>query len=177
MFCLIASGAPLQQTLETLLRLTEAEISGLLSSIFLLEDNKRLRHVASPSIPAAFSAAIDGVAIGPVACSFGTAAFTRKPAIVRDIATDPLWVNYKDIALKHGLRACWSYPIFDSKQNVLGTFTLYYRTPKSLDRQHLKLIESVTHLAAIAIAKHREEQMLHSNEHPYRSRGGHIHRA
>ena len=165
---MIASGAPLQQTLETLLRLTEAEISGLLSSIFLLEDNKRLRHVASPSIPAAFSAAIDGVAIGPVACSFGTAAFTRKPAIVRDIATDPLWVNYKDIALKHGLRACWSYPIFDSKQNVLGTFTLYYRTPKSLDRQHLKLIESVTHLAAIAIAKHREEQMLHANEHRYR---------
>ncbi len=165
---MIASGAPLQQTLETLLRLTEAEISGLLSSIFLLEDNKRLRHVASPSIPAAFSAAIDGVAIGPVACSFGTAAFTRKPAIGRDIATDPLWVNYKDIALKHGLRACWSYPIFDSKQNVLGTFTLYYRTPKSLDRQHLKLIESVTHLAAIAIAKHREEQMLHANEHRYR---------
>ena len=165
---MIASGVPLPQTLEKLLRLTEAEIPEMLSSILLLEDNQRLRHVASPRIPAAFSTAIDGVAIGPLVGSCGTAAFTRKPAIVPDIATDPLWVNYKEIALKHGLRACWSYPIFDSKQNVLGTFALYYRTPKSPDGQHLRLIESVTHLAAIAMAKHREEQTIHANEMRYR---------
>lgn len=165
---MIASGVPLRETLEKLLRLTEAEMPEMLSSILLLEDNQRLRHVASPSIPAEFSKAIDGLVIGPQVGSCGTAAFLKKPTIVTDIATDPLWVSFKEIALKHGLRACWSYPVFDSKQNVLGTFALYFRTPAAPEEKHRKLIESVAHIAAIAMAKHREEQMLHANEQRYR---------
>ena len=165
---MIASGVPLKETLEKLLRLTEAEHPEMLSSILLLEDNQRLRHVASPSIPAEFSKAIDGLVIGPRVGSCGTAAFLKKPTIVTDIATDPLWVSFKEIALKHGLRACWSYPVFDSKQNVLGTFALYFRTPAAPEEKHRKLIESVAHIAAIAMAKHREEQMLHANEQRYR---------
>ena len=165
---MIASGVPLPQTLEKLLLLTEKEIPGMLSSILLLEDNQKLRHVASPNIPAEFSRAVDGVAIGPKVGSCGTAAFLKQPVIVTDIATDPRWGNHMELALKHGLRACWSYPIFDAKQNVLGTFALYFRTTAIQEDRHRKLIESATHIAAIAIAKHREEKSLQANEQRYR---------
>ncbi len=165
---MIASGVPLPQTLEKLLRLTEAENPGMLASILLLEDNQRLRHVASPSLPVEYSSALDGVVIGPLVGSCGSAAFHRKPAIVTDIATDPLWADYKELALKHGLHACWSYPIFDAKQDVLGTFALYYRTPTTPEEHHRKHIESVTHVAAIAMSKDREEKLRRADEQRYR---------
>ena len=71
--------------------------------------------------------AIDGQPIGPSAGSCGTAAYRREPVIVEDIATDPLWDGYREVALAHGLRACWSTPIFDAERHVLGTFALYFR--------------------------------------------------
>ena len=165
---MIASGVPLPETLDKLLRLTEAEFPEMLSSIQLLEDNQRLCHIASPSLPAEFTKAVNEVIIGPKAGSCGTAAFLRQPVIVSDIAIDPLWESARETALKHGLLACWSHPILDSKQKVLGTFALYFRKPVSPELQHRKLIESVTHIAAIAIAKHREEKTLHASEQRYR---------
>lgn len=102
--------------------------------------------------------AIDGQAIGPQAGSCGTAAYRREPVIVEDIATDPLWEPYRETALAHGLRACWSTPIFDGRQGVLGTFALYYGTPRSPTSRHLYLIDVTTYTAAIAIAHHRERE-------------------
>ncbi len=165
---MIASGVPLPQTLDKLLRLMESEFPEMLSSIHLLEDSQRLRHIAAPSIPAEFTKLVTEVVIGPKVGSCGTAAFLKQPVIVSDIATDPLWESHRDAALKHGLLACWSHPILDAKQNVLGTFALYFRKSVSPEVQHRKLIESVTHIAAIAIAKHREEQTLRANEDRYR---------
>ena len=165
---MIASGVPLAQTLDQLLRLTESEFPEMLSSIHLLEDSQRLRHIAAPSLPAEFTKLVNEIVIGPKVGSCGTAAFLKQPVIVSDIATDPLWESYRDAALKHGLLACWSHPILDTKQNVLGTLALYFRKPASPEVQHRKLIESITHIAAIAIAKHREEQTLHASEQRYR---------
>ena len=83
----------------------------------------------------------DGESIGPRAGSCGTAAFRRETVIVEDIATDPLWDDYRDFALQYGLRACWSTPIFDAQRRVLGTFALYFRTSGSPTERHRQLIE------------------------------------
>src|SRR5690606_24323509 len=92
----------------------------------LLADTVRgtLHHGSSPSLPAAYSAAIDGAKIGPLGGSCGTAVYTREPVIVEDIATDPRWVDYRDAALPHGLRACWSTPIISPTKELLGTFAM-----------------------------------------------------
>ena len=76
-----------------------------------IKDGKHLRHGAAPSLPQPYMEAIDGAEIGPCAGSCGTAAFTAAPVFVSDIAEDPLWADFKDVALPHGLRACWSIPI------------------------------------------------------------------
>ncbi len=152
---MIATGAALTETLDTMLRLIEKFATGMLTSVLLLDaDGRRVRHAAAPSLPEAFNRAVDGEPIGPSSGSCGTAAFRREPVIVEDIATDPLWADYRELALAHGLRACWSTPIFDEQQQVLGTFAIYYREPGLPTALHRRCIELATHLAAVAISRH-----------------------
>ncbi|MGE0453270.1 MAG: PAS domain S-box protein [Vicinamibacteria bacterium] len=166
---MIAAGAPLGETLDALLRVVEAQSAEMLSSILLLdEDGVHVRHGAAPRLPPAFTQAIDGSPIGERAGSCGTAAFRREAVIVEDIGTDPLWNDYRALAAAHGLRACWSTPIFDSQRNVLGTFALYFRQPARPTERHLRLIDVTTHTAAIAITRSREEASLRASEARYR---------
>lgn len=168
-FARMAEGAPLHETLDRLVRLIEAQGDGMIASILLLDpDGLHVRHGAAPSLPEAFNRAVDGEPIGPQAGSCGTAAYRRQPVIVEDISTDPLWERYRALALEHGLRACWSTPILDADGNVLGTFALYFRTPKRPSEQHLELIERSTYTAAVAITKDREAQALRASDEQLR---------
>ena len=69
--------------------------------------------------------AVDGATIGPRNGSCGTAMFTRKPVIVEDVMTDPLWADYREFARICGLSACWSTPILSPQGEVLGSFAMY----------------------------------------------------
>ncbi|HZE71545.1 MAG TPA: PAS domain S-box protein [Pyrinomonadaceae bacterium] len=157
---MIARDESLALILDALCRLVEDLSSGSLSSILLLENGNRLRHGAAPNLPKSYTEAIDGAVIGPSEGSCGTAAYRKEPVIVSDIATDPLWVNYRDLALAHGLRACWSTPILSSDGRVLGTFAIYSREEASPTAQQHNIIEQVTHLASIAIERKQAEDAL-----------------
>jgi len=155
---MIASGRPLEDTLNTLLRMVELQSPDMLTSIQLLDpEGRHVQRCISPSLPPEFAAAYNGWAIGPCAGSCGTAAWRGEPVYVADIANDPLWADYKKFALPHGLRACWSTPVFDAQKKVLATFAIYYRQPGLPNDQHRQLIEMATHTAAICLGKHRIE--------------------
>jgi PAS domain S-box-containing protein len=155
---MIAGGKPMAETLERLMRLMEAQAPDIICSILLLDpDGIHIRHGAAPSLPAELVHAVDGQAIGAEAGSCGTAAFRREPVLVANIETDPLWANYKHLALPHGLRACWSTPVFDEQRNLLGTFAIYHRQPGLPKEWHQRLINLATHTATVCIAKHRSE--------------------
>jgi diguanylate cyclase (GGDEF)-like protein len=158
---LIANGAPLEHTLAALAKTIEQQDDKLLCSVLLLDkDGIHLRHAAAPSMPDEYIRQIDGIAIGPSAGSCGTAAFHRQMVIASDIRTDPRWTSYRDLAERFGLRACWSTPIFDVRQNVIGTFAVYYREPRYPSDKHARLIESAIHTAAIAIERSRVEDRI-----------------
>jgi PAS domain S-box-containing protein len=162
---MIGVGAPLGDTLDTLLRVVESQAPELLSSILLVDrDGVRVRHAAAPRLSAAYTRAIDGQPIGARAGSCGTAAFRREPVFVEDIASDPLWEDYRGLAAHEGLRACWSTPIFDAQRQVLGTFALYTRGPGRPSEGHLALIDMATQTAAIAIGRKREEEALRESQ-------------
>jgi signal transduction histidine kinase/CheY-like chemotaxis protein len=130
----------------------------MLASILLVDpDGLHLRHGAAPSLPAAYTQAIDGMAIGPDAGPCGAAAYRCATVIVADIARDPTWQPYRDLALPHGLRACWSTPIVAGDGTVLGTFALYYREPRVPDGRDLRLIETAAHIARVAIERQRAD--------------------
>ncbi len=163
---MMAKGAPLSDILTTIVRNIEALLPDMRCSILLLDaDGVHLRHGAAPSLPDAYNRAIDGAEIGPQAGSCGTAAYRNQAVIVTDIATDPLWADYRALALPHGLRACWSTPIRSAHGLVLGTFALYYREPCAPGPADLELIERVTHLSAIAIERKQAEDQLRDFAH------------
>jgi PAS domain S-box-containing protein len=158
---MIARGDSCALILDALCRLFEEVASGSLSSILLLDSSaNRLRHGAAPSLPMLYTEAIDGIVIGPSVGSCGTAAYRAEPVIVSDIAADPLWADFRDLALAHDLRACWSTPILSSEGRVLGTFATYYREPRSPSPREHNFIEQITHLASIALERERAEEAL-----------------
>lgn len=166
----IASGAPLEESLSLLMHLLESQMPGSLCSVLLLDpDGIHLRHGAAPSLPADYNAAIDGICIGPDVGSCGTAAYLGRTVVVEDIATDPLWANFKSLALAHGLRACWSTPIHDERQHVLGTFAVYMRQPARPTADHTRLTTVATQTASIAIMRHRAQAALRESEENYRT--------
>ena len=167
---LIAGGAPLAKTLDTLLRLIEHESPDMLCSILLLdEEGRHLGQIAAPSLPAEYARAIDGREIGPQAGSCGAAAFLRQLVIADDIAKDSRWEKYREDALRHGLRACWSTPLVDAQGKTLGTFAIYSRSPGKPTDEQRQLIEAVTHTATVAILRKREEEALRQSEQRYRT--------
>src|SRR5436190_14196637 len=166
---MVANGDALSAILDAICRLVEELCSGCLCSILLLDSSgKRLCHGAGPSIPTPYAQAIDCFVIGPNVGSCGSAAYRAEQVIVSNIATDPLWARFRDVALTNGLKACWSMPILSFENRVLGTFAMYYREPRSPARQHQEVIEQITHLASIAIERKRAEEALKESEERYR---------
>jgi len=162
---MIARGDSRALILEGACRLVEELASGSLSSILLLDPSTNcLRHGAAPSLPINYAEAIDGLVIGASVGSCGTAAYRAQPVIVSDIATDPLWADFRDLALAHELRACWSTPILSSTGRVLGTFATYYREARSPSSQEHNVVERITHLASIAIERKQAEEKLRQSE-------------
>jgi PAS domain S-box-containing protein len=132
-FEMIASGACLADILESLCLTIDAQASNVKSAVLLMDaDGMHLRPATGPRFPKEFLEAITPVKIGPCVGSCGTAAFLKQRVIVSDIATDPLWTDYREFALSYGFCAAWSQPLFSKNQHVLGTFGMYYpevRTP------------------------------------------------
>ena len=139
----LKEGGSLSRILDRYLMAVErASGTDMLTSVLLLE-GKGLRHAAAPSLPKAYCEAIDGSEIGPRAGSCGTAAFLDRAIYVEDIAEDPLWEDYRQYPLAHGLRACWSTPIHGERGEVIGTFAIYHLTPRAPSREEVEAIATI----------------------------------
>jgi diguanylate cyclase (GGDEF)-like protein/PAS domain S-box-containing protein len=163
---LIAQRVDLATVLTESCRLIERQRPGMIASVMRVSDGY-LYNGAGPSLPAEYRAiAEQGVPIGPDIGACGTAAATHAPAISSDIASDPRWAAYRDQALRHQLRACWSVPIYSSTREVIGTFALYATRPATPAPADLELLTTVGQIAAIAIEQQQlSERLLHQAFH------------
>lgn len=159
---LAVADSPLEETLSELIRIVESTSrTGVLGSILILdEDGRHLRHGAAPSLPRAYCEMLDGTEIGPRVGSCGTAAFTAQPVFVTDITTDPLWSAFRELALLHDLKACWSIPIMTAGRRVLGTFAMYHHEPREPTLRDLALVDLITQTAALVIDRKRAQDAL-----------------
>jgi PAS domain S-box-containing protein len=156
----IATDAPLEEILDAIVKLVESQSQQMRCSFLLLNDEGKLRLGAAPSLPEGYNQIVDSVAIGPNVGSCGTAAYRKETVIVEDITTDPLWANYRDLALAYGFRACWSTPILSTEGTVLGTFAGYYNQPQAVLELDQNLIAQTLYLAKIAIERQRSYEAL-----------------
>ncbi len=170
---LIAAGTPTAGVLDAVCRLIESMSNGLLASVLRVESGQ-LRHGAAPSLPPAYIEAIDGSAAGPSAGSCGTAVYRKETVVVSDIATDPLWAAYRELALRHGLRACWSSPVLNGRGEVIATFALYQRAPGTPRPEETALVARATHLIRIVNERDQATLALQRSEERYRALVTHI---
>ncbi|HET8806837.1 MAG TPA: PAS domain S-box protein, partial [Methylophaga sp.] len=165
----VTSSLPLNATLEKVVLGIEGLMPEAIASILLLDSSgKRIAESVAPNLPAVFSQAIVGESIGPKVGSCGTAAFLKQTVIVSDIATDPLWENYRDLALAQNLLACWSEPVLDETDRVIATFAIYHHMISLPDSVDLDAITRIARIIAVAILKHRSEQRLRDSEQRFR---------
>src|ERR1700730_4667405 len=162
---MIAADAPLADVLTNLVLLMEGQAEGLRCSILLLNrDGKHVRHGAAPNLPEAYVKAVNGAPIGPRNGSCGTAMYTRRPVVVSDVMTDPLWADYRELAKICGLRACWSTPILSPQGEVLGSFAMYREENRGPLPEENRLTQIATHIAGIAIERQRQQEILRERD-------------
>jgi diguanylate cyclase (GGDEF)-like protein/PAS domain S-box-containing protein len=176
------SGADPTSVLGLLVDLIEAQAPGSIASVLLVEPaTQTLRTLVAPRLPRSYCEAVDGIAIGPVAGSCGTAVARRETVVVEDIAEDPLWTDFRDLALPHGLHACWSTPVIGADDEVVGTFALYYREVRRPSERELELVDVAAGIASIVLERQdaleraaRDSARRDELEHRYRTLVEHL---
>ena len=166
----MAVRLPLNQVLSRLALSIEDAAPGCCCAIMLIDDNgTSICTGAAPNLPSEFTKAIDGAPIGMAGGSCSTAIWRRERVVVSDIANDPLWVDYRDLALDHQLRACWSTPIIGGDGVVLGSFAVYYSTVREPQPSEISLVDDAVSLACVAIGQQRAESSVRVSEAHYRA--------
>lgn len=157
----IVKGKSLPDILKLIVKSVEEEDTTSICSILLLDEEGKHLHIgAAPNLPDFYNKAIDGIEIGEYVGSCGAAAFLKKRIIAEDLLTHQNWIPYRELAQKASLRSCWSEPILNAEGNVLGTFAVYHRTPKAPNNNEIELLESVVHLASLAITRKQNEEKI-----------------
>ncbi len=165
---LLAGGAGRAEVLGAVTLALEELIPGSRCSVLVLDAARgTLHHGAAPSLPAAYSAAIDGMPIGADAGSCGTAAYRDEAVVAEDIACDARWDRFRAIAQPYGLGSCWSSPI-RGQDGVLGTFAVYHARPHRPDDRERRLVARFTDLAAVALEHDRLYGALAESEERFR---------
>jgi PAS domain S-box-containing protein len=164
----LARGAALCEVLGTLTRSAEECFPDLRCSILLVDEQRRLRHGAAPSLPDFYVRAVDGLEIGPTIGSCGAAAALGTRVVVEDVLTHPNWTPFRELVSRAEIRACWSEPVFSSGGQVLGTFAMYYGEPRKPLASELEFIVTTAHLAGIAIERKRTEERHRAQEERFR---------
>jgi PAS domain S-box-containing protein len=148
--------------------------SGVCSILLVDEEGKMLITIAAPGLPALFNQQVKNFPIGPKAGSCGTAVYRRENVIVQSIKNDPLWEDYRDIALEFGLKACWSVPVFNNEGFAIGSFAVYYHEEKTPQESELQLIERSADLVKVVLELFNKSKQLHESQSRFRSTFEHI---
>jgi len=149
---MLTSGQPLSEIFSFLTSGAEKFVANSMASILLLDDSgTRLIDGSTSSFSEVVREAFNGMKIGPLAGSCGTAAYSKQMVIAENIETDPRWADFLGLAKAENLKSCYSAPIISSKGNVLGTFALTFTQTSHLNEFEIGILQSCSYIAGLAI--------------------------
>ena len=150
---MVADGASLKDVLDQLCAFIDAQVAPSVTTVFVMDaDGNHLLLTGGPRVPGQWISAVSPRPVTHKCGLCGKAAFSKRRVIVADVATDPGWPDeYRELALRNGIRAAWSEPILTKDNEVLGTFALYSHEARVPTEDDLALIEGAGHIALIAI--------------------------
>jgi diguanylate cyclase (GGDEF)-like protein/PAS domain S-box-containing protein len=156
----VAEEMPLAEVMNLICLRVESIFPEVTASVLAVDDEGALHSLAAPSLPAEYCAATDGLKVGPMSGSCGTCAWSGHPVTVEDIATDPRWVDWRQLALDLGLVACWSSPIKLSDGRVAGTFAFYFRDRRGPSPWHEQVVSTCLQLCILAFERHEAKARI-----------------
>ena len=159
---MVADGASLREVLDQLCSSIEVQVAPSVTTVLVMDpDGKRLWQGGGQRVPQEWISTIVPVPVAFEAGLCGTAAFLKERVVVPDVATEPNWPDqYRDLAIRNGIRAAWSEPILTKDNEVLGTFALYSHEARVPSEEDLTLIKGAGHIARIAIERQRSQEAL-----------------
>jgi PAS domain S-box-containing protein len=161
---MIARNQNLNQILACIVRLIEKQAAGALSTIYLLDQDRRLRLGAAPSWPESFIRTVDGTAIGPEAGSCGAAAYYGRQVISLDVSQDPCWGPFREWIMSYGIRSAWSTPVLAKDSSVLGTVSMCWREWRKPTERDLALLDMATRLMGFAIERKEAQDIIQQQQ-------------
>jgi len=157
----VKPNATLKHTVDCLLEEIENIYPGMYCSVLLLDEyNKRMRHLSAPRLSAEYAESINGKPIGPNTGACGAAMFSRKMVIVLDIAADTVSTPYREVVLKLNLKSCWSVPVLNAQEEVIGCFSCYHNESATPSKEEIDLIERVVILLSTIIENKKAEEKV-----------------
>ncbi|WP_052700420.1 EAL domain-containing protein [Methylocucumis oryzae] len=157
----IVSSTSLSNVLSAIVRIVEANYPDSLCSILILDETGEcFSQIIAPSMPEAYISSTPNTKVGMNAGSCHTAAFIGERIIAEDITKHSEWQNYLMVAELAHVQSCVSEPILSSKGKVLGSFSIYHRTPYYPNAVLLEEIKEYTQLVSIAIEKKLSEEQI-----------------
>jgi diguanylate cyclase (GGDEF)-like protein/PAS domain S-box-containing protein len=146
------AGAPVADALVALCRLVEARLPGAVCAVMMASaQGDAVRCVAGPNLPPGYAAAIDDTPIVAGAGSCSSAIRSGAPVVATDIAEDPRWSDWRELALAYGFHSCVASPIRDERGAILGSFDVYMRGLREPAPLDVELSRAAAQLAGLAL--------------------------
>lgn len=161
---MVLEGASTSSTLEAIARLAEGLCPDALCAILTVAQD-RFQYGAAPSVPRDQVNARNGLPFE--GCD--VVARLRKPIGTTDMSSDPDWEPYREWAKRHGLRACYCWPICDREDELLAIFSMYFREPRKPNWFEERMLERAAHLVGVALMHERSSAKVKLNEKRFRA--------
>ncbi|MEG2030165.1 MAG: CHASE domain-containing protein [Janthinobacterium sp.] len=170
---MLATGAPLERVLESVVLAVQADHPAMLCSILLLDESRnRLVLGAAPSLPAFFNLSSHGHDLSTLQGVHGIAAQAVRSGqrvIVADLHADAGTQGTMELAWRAQLQSCWAEPVRGGSGKLLGVLMAYHREPMLPGAGHLARLGEAAHLAGMAIEQAQVALALRAGEARFRS--------
>lgn len=128
------------------------EAAGAHGATLYLVDGELMHAYVVHNLPQEYIDGIGAVRVGTQCC--GRAVQHRKPWIVSDMLTDPLFADGCAGALASNIRAAFSVPVVDG-QTVLGALACHYQVPHTPRNVDIERNENFAKLIAMSLRELR----------------------
>lgn len=166
---LMAAEATLEEVLAALAKTVTATVADAHCAMMLLdEDGRHLRLAAAPGMSGALVGALAKINLEEGMGSCARAALRGAQTICVDVATDPCWSRLHGLLLEQGYSSTWSSPILTRGDDVSGTIGVYLSRSRQPSEADFEVVNRVSHLAGLAVARFLSAQSLKKSENRFR---------
>jgi two-component sensor histidine kinase len=152
------NGASLELSLGILADTAAEQWGSGTRCAFYIADATRseLHHVTGMS--ASYAECVDGFKIAEDSLACGLAVYTGQPVTTADVTKESRWQPWLWLAERYRFRGCWSFPIETATGTVVGTFAMYFESPREAKSRDHVMAGLLTRTASIIISRHREAE-------------------